>query len=209
MNRIRYTLLTDGSSDASLQRHIDWLLRTRLAPHQPIDGQWADLRASRIKPQSLAKRIQLAVELYECEILLVHRDAEKESPEHRVAEIHDAARSLPSVAPVVCVVPVRMMEAWLLFDETAIRRAAGNPNGAMKIDLPRLKDIERLSDPKSVLLDTLKSASGLKGRRLRQFSAELARKLVADNITDFSPLLQLAAFQRLESELRETLARIG
>jgi hypothetical protein len=42
--------------------------------------------------------------------------------------------------PVVCVVPVRMMEAWLLIDEMAIRRVAGNPNGRIPIELPVLNN---------------------------------------------------------------------
>jgi predicted ATPase len=64
--------------------------------------------------------------------LFVHRDAERELLEKRVAEIHSVvseAAQTKLVPPVVCVIPVRMQEAWFLFDESALRRAAGNPNG--------------------------------------------------------------------------------
>ena len=40
-----------------------------------------------------------------------------------------APRRLPGYSPAVLVIPVPMTEAWLLLDESAIRRAAGKPAG--------------------------------------------------------------------------------
>ena len=45
----------------------------------------------------------------------------------RKAEVQAAIATLDK--PAICVIPVRMQEAWLLFDEIAIRHAAGNPHG--------------------------------------------------------------------------------
>ena len=63
-------------------------------------------------------------------MLFIHRDAEREPHEKRVAEVEAALEGveLGETQPVP-VVPIRMQEAWLLFDERAIRYASGNPKG--------------------------------------------------------------------------------
>ena len=205
--RIRFTLLGDGSSDKALMRHVEWLVRENIAPDVAIDPQWADLRAAKPKPEGLHGRIERAVELYPCDVLFVHRDAEKDEPEKRFQEIAEACDGVRVGSNPVPVVPVRMSEAWLLCDEKAIRKAAGNPTGEQRLDLPKLKDVEGLTDPKSTLQNVLRSASGLTGRRLRAFSPRA--RLVADNITDFVSLRRLSAFQRLESDVQRILAERG
>lgn len=103
--------------------------------------------------------------------------------------------------PAICVVPVRMTEAWFLFDTQAIRRAAGNPNGRMDLELPELRRCESLPDPKSVLRDLLVRASGLSGRRLRGFQSHTLLTRVSELVQDFSPLRTLSAFQELEEDI--------
>jgi len=93
-----------------------------------------------------------------------------------------------------------MLEAWLLFDRAAIRRAAGNPNGAMPLELPELSRVEELPDPKAVLHSLLQEASGLKGRRLNNLRVPVRR--VAALIDGFAPLRRLSAFQRLEKDVQ-------
>jgi hypothetical protein len=94
-----------------------------------------------------------------------------------------------------------MTEAWLLFDEQAIRLAAGNPNGHQALKVPKLRDLESNPDPKQTLHELLKQASGLCGRRLRQFPFDQRVTRVAEFIRDFTPLRQLKAFASLEKEL--------
>ena len=101
-----------------------------------------------------------------------------------------------------------MQEAWLLFNEQAIRQAAGNPNGKEKLNLPPLKSLEKLPDPKETLHQTLRDACGLSGRRLKKFSTHQAAHHVANYIDDFTPLLQLSAFQQLEQDVVELAKRL-
>ena len=64
------------------------------------------------------------MDLYPCQILFIHRDADKESWENRCTEIEwavQAARGAGSLPRHVRVVPVRMTEAWMLADERALR----------------------------------------------------------------------------------------
>jgi hypothetical protein len=210
MKELRYTLLSDGSSDRVLLPVLTWLLRQRL-PGVAVQEQWADLRLLPTPPRGLAERIRISLELYPCDLLFVHRDAEGDSREARVVEIQRAQEKAVTggAVPVVCVVPVRMQEAWLLFHETALRRAAGNPNGKAALELPALARLEHLPDPKRHLHQLLRAASELQGRRLRKFPVKTNVLQIAKFIEDFSPLRALAAFRALEEDLDRLLDSQG
>jgi len=207
MEKIDFTIVGDGSSDACLLPIVSWILRDEFSL-KPINGEWADFKHLRHPPKTLPERIYRAIEFYEPNLLFVHRDAEKQDPQFRYNEISNALNDLkkknePIKIPHICIVPIRMTEAWLLFDEPAIRKAAGNPNGKIALNLPRLRNIETLPDPKQTLFDTLTIASELRGRQRQKFDPERHRHLVAEYIEDFSQLSSLTAFQRLQEDVRQ------
>jgi hypothetical protein len=204
---IDFTLLSDGSSDQALIAILTWLLQ-RCGVKGAIQGQWPDFSLLPQPPKPLAKRIKMAVELSPCNLLFVHRDAERAGLQERKSEIVDASKVLGDL-PAVCVVPVRMQEAWLLFDAAALRRAAGNPNGDVELSLPRLADLEGLPSPKETLHGLLREASGLQGRRRKKFRVHTVARRIVDFIEDFSPLLGLPAFLSLERDVREIVGRQG
>lgn len=213
MMELRYTLLSDGSSDRALIPILNWLLQTHLN-NWAIQSQWADLRRlDKSLRDTFAKRIELSIELYPCELLFIHRDAERDSHEIRVNEIWTAVtQTTPLISvPTICVVPVRMTEAWLLFDIAALRKAASNPNGKIELQLPDVRRLEYEPDPKRVLHQLLRQASGLSSRRLKGkgFSASDCTHRVSELINDFSPLRILSAFQALESEIEDVLEKQG
>jgi Domain of unknown function (DUF4276) len=204
MNTLRCTLIADGSSDKCLIPVIKWLLCIHLPDYQ-IDCEWADLRRlpnKRMK-DSLSRRIQTSVELYPCDILFVHRDAEKDSIGKRKQEIHEALAEInkENIRPIICVIPVRMLEAWLIFNEQAIRRAAGNPNSKKSLEFPPLNQIENQPDPKEILYKLLREASELSPRRLKKFNVYEKVHRVAELIDDFTPLKELSAFKELEQDI--------
>jgi hypothetical protein len=180
--------------------------------NRPIESAWADLRSLPKPITGLHQKIRAAVELFPCDLLFVHRDAEREPRANRVAEIQAAIQRISSDLfagrPYVCVVPVRMTEAWLLFDEDAIRLAAGNPRSATPLCLPPLSKVEDLPDPKTVLNEILLRATEKPVRRLRKFRTGQAVQRLAELIQDFSPLRKATAFQTLEQELRTVLANL-
>ncbi len=203
MDEIRYTLISDGPSDRALLPILTWALRKK-GDVRRVQPEWADLGRLPRPPQGLQERILSAIDLFPCDLLFVHRDAEREDPETRYREICNALQEAEKrgfQVPAVCVVPVRMTEAWLLFDERAIRRAASNPNGTNPLDMPDLSLIEQIPDPKSLLFEILRDASGLSGRRLKKFNTGECRIRITELISDFSPLQQLSAFQRLENDI--------
>ena len=96
----------------------------------------------------------------------MHRDAENQDASVRYREIQLANQTN---IQHVCIVPVRMQEAWLLHDEAALREAAGRPSGREPLNLPRASMWERLPDPKQILHAALVTASGASGRRAKNF----------------------------------------
>ncbi len=212
MHILHYTLLSDGSSDKALMNIINWTLH-QLIPNLPISGQYAELGKLKNPPKNLALKIQKAVELYPCDVLFVHRDCESKDQsifETRLKEIKDAfnKNNFTEHNNLVRIVPVVMMETWLLIDEIAIKKAAGNRNYNESLNLPRPKNLETLTDSKDVLHQCLKQASGRKGRRLSKFNIHSAVHLVAEYIDDFSTLNNLKAYQYFEIELKEVLSQI-
>jgi hypothetical protein len=210
MKELRYTLVSDGSSDRALIPVLNWILRQYKVGFA-LQSAWADLRRIPKPIRDLKARIQWALELYPCDILFVHRDAERMQRIQRVWEIEQALSALDTRTqqPAICVVPVRMTEAWLLFDEAAVRRAAGNPNGRQSLQLPPLVQLEQLPDPKSILHDLLRQASGRTGRRLKTFSVGDSVRMVAEYTSDFSPLRALPAFEALEGAVEGVVAAHG
>jgi hypothetical protein len=215
MERVRYTLLADGRSDSALMNIIDWLF-TDLLPKIPVNKQFADFSKIQNPPPNnrLDLRIKRAIELYPCEIVFVHRDAESSRFEDfllRKSQIQESFDQIERIesSKLVKVIPVRMMETWLLIDELAIKVASGNRNNRMNLDLPSALRLESIADPKSLLDDLLRLSSGNRSRRLDRLNLRQAVHRVAENIEDYSLLRQLPAFNCFETDLRRVLEELG
>jgi hypothetical protein len=209
MPDLHFTLISDGSSDKALLPILKWLL-VQAGVRCQISGEWIDWGRFRIPPKTLALKIESAVRLYPCNLLFIHRDSEAAPSVERREEIRRALENAGGpLPPSACIVPVRMMEAWFLFNESAIREASGNPAGRENLNLPRIREIEAVPDPKALLHGLLRDASGLSGRRLKGFRAASAIHRMAEIIHDFSPLRELPAFQELDGEVQAIVQSHG
>lgn len=208
---LRFTLVGDGSSDRALLPVLSWLIRD-LAGVIPLEPQWANLGPLSPVEKIFPNKIRKALEDYPCHILFVHRDSERtDLRQKRVDEIQKAilsAADATSGVPAVCVVPVRMMESWLLFDEAAIRQASGRPRGKIPLSLPTLNKMEQVH-AKDVLHEAIRTASETTGRRARKLDIPRAVQQVAENIADFGQLKSLPAFLVLRSDLARALQSLG
>lgn len=205
MQEFRITLVGDGRSDRALMPIIKWLVDD-LYPQQPSTVEFADLSILPAPPpkEDIAQQIAYAKDYYPCDLVVYHRDAETNNLgviNERKAEVMEAIDE-DEQRTVVCLVPVRMMETWLLIDEEAIKFAAGNRKYKGKLALPALGRLESNSTPKDTLYGLLKEASGYRGRRLARFNVHAAVHAVADYIDDFSLLRQLVAFETFETDFR-------
>jgi len=107
MRELRYTLVGDGSSDRALLPILNWLLRQ----HVPDGELRAEFHSRGGSQQRLSEEMKSALALFDCEILFVHRDAERQTMEQRRQEVREALQELKGAPPHVCVVPVRMAPA--------------------------------------------------------------------------------------------------
>jgi hypothetical protein len=205
---LRFTLLADGASDRSLIPILGWTLAA-IADLSRIGivAQVADLREIAPPARSLSDRLKQALQYFPCDVLFVHRDAEGQPPDWRIEEVRSAASSSGIASSYVPIVPVQMTEAWLLIDEGAIRKAAGNPHGRVALGLPPLSRLEQVADPKGSLHEWLKVASEKSGRRLDQFQRGIGERVqrVSALIEDFTPLRSLPAFARFEATARDVI----
>jgi hypothetical protein len=206
MKELKYTLLADGSSDKTLLKIIKWSL-DNLFPQLANQGTFADFRILTNPPKKMVDKVSAARYFYPFDVLFIHRDAETTNVkiiEQRLNEIKKEIGE-DEFQKTVCIVPIKMMEAWLLIDIEAIKKAAGNRNYPGQINLPPINNLEKENQPKNILHDLLKEASGLKSRNLKKFNPDKAVHLVAENIEDFSPLRNLNAFQAFERNLIEVV----
>ncbi len=209
MNGIRYALISDGSSDSTLLEVIKWLFDD-LYPTLSANGRYCDFRQLPDPPQNgdVANRVRFAAHLTPFDICFYHRDAEstdvKKSIMKRTSEIKNV---LPEDAKnmVVCVIPVKMMESWLLIDREAIKKAAGNRKYNGNLDLPKIKNLESCQTPKETLHSLLMQATNNTGRHLKRFNVEQAVHFVAEYIDDYRSLRQLKAFQIFEADMKRAV----
>lgn len=188
--QLTYAIVADGGTDRVLQPIIDHSIR-RLDTHVQILEPDFDKRHGSIGDY-LQRYRQGAM------LVFAHRDAEASGHDARLEEF----THVPDQR-VVPVIPVKMTEAWLLIDPTAIARAAGRPGAS--VDLPPIHGVERLRDPKALLEQLLLTAAGdPSGRRRDQFKRKMTahRVNVASYITDFSRLDALPAYSAFMDRLR-------
>ena len=208
---LRSTLVAEGNSDAVLCKHLTWLLREQALKSRVEPTTFPDSRTySTVSKGDLANRMLLAYQAYPCEILFVHRDADSVDSQPRHHEIRQAYISVQDRLPAtVAVVPVQETEAWLLFDEAAIRYVADNPTGKEPLNLPANKTIEKLKHPKEKLYEILRTANRRSGMEQRHFRPEDAVRRIPDRITTYQPLRSLKAFRALEAEIRALVQQHG
>ena len=187
--QLTFSVVADGGTDQLLVPIIQWAIH-RLDPEVEILEPEFSKRSGGVK-EFLTN--------YTSDVMLifVHRDSENMTLEERLKEFESTCRS--NVVPVV---PVRMSESWILFDGTAIARAAGS--SAHTVSVPGISRIESISDPKehleSLLLKAAGDPSGRRGKTFRRSIVE-RRMSVALFISDYSPLEDLAAFRCFQYSL--------
>jgi hypothetical protein len=142
------------------------------------------------------------------DLVVIHRDSDGNPPERRRGEIAEAVDEVSPGLAHVPVVPVRMLEAWLLLDQAAIREVAGNPNGKVALRLPKPARAESAADPKALLKQAIATASEEKGRRLEKLQQRFPenRARLLQMLDREGPIQQLASWQAFTHDLRESLS---
>ncbi|WP_105973299.1 hypothetical protein [Streptomyces geranii] len=206
---IRALYLCEGTSDMGLRSHIEgiaWDMGREIHVTVP------ELDRLPNKPgRSVANKLRAAQQLSdgenEFDLVVVHRDSDRERPDERRREITDAVSAVSPGLAHVPAIPVRMLEAWLLLDQVAIREVAGNPNGRVALNLPRPARAESVPDPKEMLKQAIATASEESGRRLQKLQARFPenRARLLQMLDREGPIRQLASWRSFTDDLREAL----
>lgn len=191
--QITFCVVADGGTDRLLVPIIQWAIH-RLDPNVEI-----------LEPEFRKRSGPVAQFLAQynpgTHLIFVHRDAENRSLDERLEEFSTVTPS-KNIVPVI---PIRMSEAWILFDSRAIARAADRPSYAVTV--PKISELEGIADAKNHLERLLLEAAGSPtGRRLKNFKRSIVdrRVSVASLISDFEPLESLYAFGQFQQSLAKS-----
>ncbi|MBT2411745.1 hypothetical protein J7I94_14405 [Streptomyces sp. ISL-12] len=206
---VRVLFLSEGTSDQGLVSHVEGIAADLGVP---VTVSAPDLRWLRLPAgHSVTDKLRTTRDLGGAyDLAVIQRDADRGAPEVRRTEIADAVGDVwPGLAHVP-VVPVRMLEAWLLLDEQAIREVAGNPRGRLPLDLPTAASAERVADPKQRLKDTIATASGCKGRRLAELNQRFPknRHRLLDLLDRHGPVSEVTSWRTFVAELSTALRTV-
>jgi hypothetical protein len=206
----RALYLCEGSSDMGLRDHIE-AIAAEAGTEIKVDAP--DLDRLPIKPGNTVKGKLLAAQALSPEgydLVLVHRDADRTPPGHRRKEIAEAVAEVSPVLAHVPVIPVRMLEAWLLLDQTAIREVSGNPNGRVQLDLPTAARAESIPDPKALLKQAIAMASEESGRRLQKLQKRFPenRARLLQMLDRQGPVMRMSSWQAFTEDLQAVLRRL-
>lgn len=204
--RINYILTGEGPTDLRLAEHIENLL---------IEGGFSEVSGETLDPKnfgnkigrSVREKIRFIINHYKnIDVIFVHRDADQQGLIQREREVYESSDGIIEKNKIIPVIPVTMLETWLLADRDAIKRIAGNPQhkGSLAC-LPPIKNIEKVLDPKKRLLDALCEASGLQGRSLALFKkrfSEMRARLTFD-LDPEGPIKQLSSYQHFRDKIHD------
>jgi hypothetical protein len=204
----RGLFIGEGSSDLPITEHIE-----RIAAGRGVLLRVAAPDLSRLPnapARDVASLVSAALPLADDpDLLFVHRDADRDDPQARRDQVLAALAAAGITVLTVVVVPVRMTESWLLADEQAIRAVAGNPAGREPLGLPPLGRVEDCADPKGLLREALKVASGLRGRRLRDFGTDFGhhRRQLLERLDPGGNVARVPSWQRFVSDVEAAVRR--
>ena len=201
---IQCLLVCEGGFDTTLVSHIGRLI-SRYSRSEPEFETSTSGRRLVDKIRNSPQRIG------QYDLLFVHRDADNAGPNARYREITAAVQDSGYPGPAVRIVPVRMTEAWLLLDETAIRKVVRNPNGRAPLNLPSPNEAERRANPRAILETALLVASEKQGRRLvevRRTLPDICHQLL-ENLPVAGPLEQLPSWSRFRDDTVAALRQLN
>ncbi|WP_338672674.1 DUF4276 family protein [Streptomyces sp. SCSIO 30461] len=206
----RILFIGEGSSDNGLVRHVE-----SIAARKGLDASITvpDFGLLPLPTgHSVRDKLRAARKLDgSYDLVVVQRDADRGPAQDRRDEIAEAVRAEWPGLQHVAVVPVRMLEAWLLLDEACLRQVAENPRGRVSLDLPKGTVAEKVADPKQLLKDSLARASEYKGRRLAQFQKRFSqhRLRMLELLDPEGPVAALPSWQHFVKDLDEAFESLS
>ncbi|WP_328775924.1 DUF4276 family protein [Streptomyces goshikiensis] len=206
----RVLFIGEGSSDNGLVPHVESIAVDKGLNVSITVPDFGLLRLP--TGHSVQDKLRVARELHgSYDLVVVQRDADRGPAQDRRDEIKRAVYAEWPGLPHVAVVPVRMLEAWLLLDEACLRQVAENPRGRVSLELPKGLAAEKVADPKQLLKDSLAQASEYKGRRLAQFQKRFSqhRLRMLELLDPKGPVTCLPSWQHFVKDLDDAFENLS
>jgi hypothetical protein len=209
--RIRFLFIGEGPFDDHLVTH----LRRCCILAGADEAEDVTIPTSRLGERigrTVATKLKFALAIEpNIDVIFIHRDADSTDPEPRYSEISKAVGSMDITLRYVAIVPVQETEAWLLLDESEIRRVAENPTSTITLDIPSPRQVESISSPKECLAAVILKASEQTGRRYRRIKQRIHSKctLMLDALDPEGPVCEVPSWQRMFSDLKDVVEDIA
>jgi hypothetical protein len=208
--KVRFLLTGEGTSDLRLQSHIENILIAE--GFDEVDGETPDL--SVIVPRvghAVKDKLAALVKYYpDVDVIFVHRDSDNAGCDARIAEIYAGGEDVFAQDRLIPIVPMRMLETWLLADVEAIKRVAGNRDAEVELRcMPPIARLEGIANAKDRLLEALCEASKAKGGKLADFKRrfnEMRARLATDLDPD-GPVNRLSSYQAFRDNIHRYASR--
>ena len=216
MNSLTLTYCTEGPTDERFIGNIIYRTFTELAyecrgeidVHEPVHIQ-------RISGLSFVdSTLRVALETGWSNILCVHVDADASTHKpvyNRKIEpcLVEMSNNEDVVKEIVPVIPVYMTEAWMLSDINLLIEEIGADPEVARLVLPsRVNQIERITDPKSTIVEAIRQAYSYKPKKwsipdISQLYLPLSQKISLDT------LKRLSSYMRFYNACRISLESMG
>jgi hypothetical protein len=149
-----------------------------------------------------------------CHALIVHSDADGRTPERALSERIQPGFDLISHSnEEVCkhlipVIPVQMIEAWMLADHNALCEVIGTNLSPQILGLlSRSAEVERDANPKQTLKQVIQKAISHRPRRRRQLDFSIHEEFLA-NMINLDTLYLVPSYKAFFLNLKKTLAEL-
>ncbi|MEU8269208.1 hypothetical protein AB0B89_18840 [Sphaerisporangium sp. NPDC049002] len=194
--------IAEGTSDLPLSDIVEFLFAERGQSLRLSKPDFDALKKVRKDVESkLIAGAQLTGKPFD--LAVIHRDADNAGWQARLSEVQSAVLSSGVPCELIPVIPIRMTEAWLLLDESEIRKVAGNPNGRENLGLPKIREVEGIADPKGLLRDCLMKAASVRGRKRQTAATRFPqhRRQLLERLDLQGPVAQLSSWKKLVSDI--------
>lgn len=146
-------------------------------------------------------------------VLCVHTDADDATDTAAlIHRIGPAFTKVQASADAVCehlgaIVPVRMIEAWMLADIDALKTEIGTDKTDAQLGLTRPP--ESIADPKEIIREAIRLAFDHRSRRSRN-QVSIGELYEPMGVTaDLSKLASLPSYQKFQQAVRDAFRRLG
>lgn len=195
--------IREGTSDAPLADIVESMFREHDVSVRITSPDFSLLEGRLSKDLPSRMRAGLKLMGANVDVIICHRDADNQGHDARRLEMVSALSTISAPSLLVPIIPVRMTEAWLLLDETAIRTVAGSPGGTNDLALPKKSEVERVADPKAVLKTSILRAAQVTGRRSARLNERFSshRRQLLERLDCFGPVADLPSWKRMLAEI--------